>query len=74
MNFAKDGVRDHAEADLAVVAVGWVANTAALELAAAGVELNPRGFVNTNDYLQTSAPNVFAAGDVTGRLMLVPQA
>ena len=25
-------------------------------------------------YLQTSAPHVFAAGDITGRLMLVPQA
>src|SRR5204863_7883066 len=25
-------------------------------------------------FLQTSAPHVFAAGDVTGRLMLVPQA
>ena len=27
-----------------------------------------------DDYLRTSAPHIFAAGDVTGRLMLVPPA
>ena len=42
--------------------------------AAAGVETNPRGYVQVDEYLRTSAPNIFAAGDITGRLMLVPQA
>jgi dihydrolipoamide dehydrogenase len=74
MNFSKDGIRDHAEAAVIVVAVGWVANTATLNLPAAGVELDERGFVQVNDCLQTSAPHIFAAGDITGRLMLVPQA
>lgn len=74
MVFSKDGKRDSAEAALAVVAVGWTADTAGLALASAGVVTNPRGFVQTDTYLQTSAPHVFAAGDVTGRLMLVPQA
>jgi pyruvate/2-oxoglutarate dehydrogenase complex dihydrolipoamide dehydrogenase (E3) component len=74
MNFSKDGARDHAEAAVIVVAVGWVANTASLNLPAAGVDLNERGFVKINEYLQTSTPHVFAAGDITGRLMLVPQA
>jgi len=72
--FSKDGVRDTAEAVLVVVAVGWVADTAGLNLSAAGVETDPRGYVRVDTYLQTSAPNVFAAGDITGRLMLVPQA
>ena len=74
MNFAKDGRRDSAEAALVVVAVGWAADTAALNLAAAGVELNARKFVKVDEYLRTSAPHIFAAGDVTGRLMLVSQA
>jgi pyruvate/2-oxoglutarate dehydrogenase complex dihydrolipoamide dehydrogenase (E3) component len=74
MVFSKDGVRDSTEAALAVIAVGWVADTAGLNLAAAGVETNPRGYVQVDEYLRTSAPNIFAAGDVTGRLMLVPQA
>ena len=33
-----------------------------------------RGYVRVDPYLRTSAPHVFAAGDITGRLMLVPQA
>jgi pyruvate/2-oxoglutarate dehydrogenase complex dihydrolipoamide dehydrogenase (E3) component len=74
MIFSRDGLRDSAEATLAVVAVGWVADTAGLSLAAAGVETNQRGFVRADEYLQTSNPHIFAAGDITGRLMLVPQA
>jgi len=74
MIFSKDGVRSSAEAALAVVAVGWIANTAGMNLAAAGVEIDHRGFVRVDAYLRTSAKNIFAAGDITGRLMLVPQA
>ena len=74
MNFSKHGKRHSAEAALAVVAAGWVANTSGLNLAAAGVVPDDRGFVKVDDYLRTSAPHIFAAGDVTGRLMLVPPA
>jgi dihydrolipoamide dehydrogenase len=74
MNFVKDGRRESAEAELAVVAVGWTAATEDLRLGAAGVETNARGFVGVDSHLRTSAAHIFAAGDVTGRLMLVPQA
>jgi pyruvate/2-oxoglutarate dehydrogenase complex dihydrolipoamide dehydrogenase (E3) component len=57
-----------------VVAAGWVANTSGLNLAAAGVLPDQRGFVKVDDYLRTSAPHIFAAGEVTGHLMLVPPA
>src|SRR4029077_2120016 len=74
MIFSRDGVRDSAEATLAVVAVGWVADTAGLSLASASVETDHRGFVKVEEYLRTSKSHIFAAGDITGRLMLVPQA
>jgi pyruvate/2-oxoglutarate dehydrogenase complex dihydrolipoamide dehydrogenase (E3) component len=74
MLFSKGGVRDSAEATLIVVAVGWVADTAALNLAAAGVEVDSRGYVRVDASLRSSAQHVFAAGDITGRLMLAPQA
>src|SRR5262249_47936042 len=74
MNFSKDGRRDSAEASLAVVAVGWVADTARLGLADVGVELNQRGYVKVDEYLRTTTPHIFAAGDITRRLMLVPEA
>jgi len=74
MWFSKDGKRESAEASLVVTAIGWIAETADLDLAKAGVETNKRGFIGVDEFLRTSAPHVFAAGDVTGRLMLVPQA
>ena len=74
MVFTKDGKRDSAEAALAVVAVGWMADAAGLKLENARVETDPRGYVRVDDCLRTSAPNIFAAGDITGRTMLVPQA
>ncbi|MGX5803439.1 dihydrolipoyl dehydrogenase family protein [Bradyrhizobium sp. Arg314] len=74
MNFTKDGCSESAEGELAVVAVGWTADLAALDLTAAGVDLNARKFVKVDEYMQTSASHIFAAGDVTGQLMLVPQA
>jgi pyruvate/2-oxoglutarate dehydrogenase complex dihydrolipoamide dehydrogenase (E3) component len=74
MVFSKDGARDSAEAALAVVAVGWAADTTGLNLAAAGVETDSRGYVRVDAYLRTAAPHIFAAGDITGRLMLAPQA
>ena len=74
MLFNGDGKRQTAEASLVVVATGWIANTFGLNLEVAGVINNSRGFIGVDDYLQTSAANIFAAGDITGRLMLVPQA
>ena len=56
MNFCKEGKRQSAEAALAVVAAGWAADTAGLNLAAAGVASDHRGFVKVDEYLQTSAP------------------
>jgi dihydrolipoamide dehydrogenase len=74
MAYSKDGQNYSAEATLAVVALGWVANTAGLNLGVACVETDQRGFVRVDAYLRTSAPHIFAAGDITGRLLLVPQA
>jgi pyruvate/2-oxoglutarate dehydrogenase complex dihydrolipoamide dehydrogenase (E3) component len=74
MTFSKGGLRRSVDAALAIVAVGWMADTQGLNLAAAGVEANARGFVAVDRYLKTSAPHIFAAGDITGRLMLAPQA
>src|SRR4051794_10445189 len=74
MSFSKDGNRESVEASVVVSAIGWAAETAELDLAKADVETNKRGFICVDEFLQTSAPHVFAAGDVTGRMMLVPQA
>jgi dihydrolipoamide dehydrogenase len=74
MNFTKDGNRESVEAAVVVSAIGWAAETETLDLARANVETNKRGFICVDEFLKTSAAHVFAAGDVTGRMMLVPQA
>jgi dihydrolipoamide dehydrogenase len=62
------------EAALAVVAAGWVADTAGLALDRAGVQTSRRGYVEVDAQLRTTAPHVFAAGDITGRAMVVHEA
>ena len=50
-----------------LVAVGRAPNTDDLGLEEAGVETDRRGFIVVDDQLRTSAPNVWALGDVNGR-------
>jgi dihydrolipoamide dehydrogenase len=57
------------EADLLLVAVGRGPNTAGLGYDEQGVAMD-RGFVLTNDRLQTNLPNVYAAGDIVPGLQL----
>ncbi|MDQ3492101.1 MAG: NAD(P)/FAD-dependent oxidoreductase [Chloroflexota bacterium] len=61
------------EDQLAVFAVGWPANVEELEPSAGGVRTE-RGRIVVDDTLRTTAANVFAAGDATGRMMLVQSA
>jgi pyruvate/2-oxoglutarate dehydrogenase complex dihydrolipoamide dehydrogenase (E3) component len=49
-----------------LVASGRTPNTHELNLAAAGVDVDQRGFIRVNDRLETTAPGVFAIGDVNG--------
>jgi pyruvate/2-oxoglutarate dehydrogenase complex dihydrolipoamide dehydrogenase (E3) component len=52
--------------DELLVATGRSPVTADLGLAAAGVEITDRGFIQVDDHLRTSADHVWAAGDVAG--------
>ena len=74
MVYGRDGESRAAEAALVVAAVGWQADIENLNLAAAGVDCDARGFIAVDESGRTSAPHIFAAGDVTGRAMLAPQA
>lgn len=49
-----------------LLALGRTPVTAGLGLEAAGVELTGRGFVRVDEHLRTTAPGVYAAGDVAG--------
>ena len=49
-----------------LVAAGRVPNTDWLNLEAAGIETDKRGFIRVNDRLETNVPGVYALGDIKG--------
>lgn len=49
-----------------LVATGRVPNTEELNLRAASVTIDDRGFIQVNGKLETSAPGIYALGDVKG--------
>ncbi len=54
------------EFDALLVAVGRVANTAGYGLEDLGIPVTKARTVETNEFLQTIYPNIYAAGDVAG--------
>ena len=71
--FQRQGQTLTVQAEAVLMAVGWPGNLEALNLPAAGIEQNG-SYIAVNDFLQTSAPHIFAAGDITGKMMLVQSA
>jgi mercury(II) reductase len=66
-----DGEETMITAERVLVAAGRRPNTEGLGLADAGIEVNGRGAIQVDDWLRTTRPGVYAAGDVTGRDMFV---
>src|SRR3954469_21129608 len=62
------------ECDQVLLAIGRMPNTAALHVEKAGVELGAKGEIKADDYSRTSAPHIYAVGDVTDRVQLTPVA
>jgi pyruvate/2-oxoglutarate dehydrogenase complex dihydrolipoamide dehydrogenase (E3) component len=66
LTIAIEGKAQAIEGSDLLVATGRVPNTEALKPAAAGIEVDQRGFIRSNDRLETSAPGVYVLGDVKG--------
>src|SRR5919108_427144 len=49
-----------------LIATGRVPNSDALNLPAAGIQMNDRGFIQVNDRLETTVDGVYALGDIKG--------
>lgn len=52
-------------------AAGRQPNTEHIGLEQVGIEINSKGFIEVNELLETSIPNIYAAGDVIGDNMFV---
>ncbi len=56
------------DVDRVLVAIGRAPVTKGLDPEVAGVDLDERGFIKTDDYLRTTAQHIWSVGDVAGKL------
>ncbi|WP_160714409.1 dihydrolipoyl dehydrogenase [Chitinophaga solisilvae] len=70
----ENGQEQQLEADYVLVAVGRKPYTEGLGLEHTGIAKDPKGFILTNEKLQTTVPHIYAIGDVTGGAMLAHKA
>lgn len=73
LNYQVNQVPVQLRAEAVLMSTGWVGNLSALNLPAAGVEATGN-YVNVDDQFRTTAAHIFAAGDITGKMMLVQSA
>jgi len=64
----------HVECDQVLIAIGRVPLTADLGLDEAGVQVGDNGHILVDEVSRTTADNIYAVGDVTGRIELTPVA
>lgn len=60
--------------DCILVAIGRIPNADQLDLEKAGVQTNSRGYIPSDKFECTNVPNVYALGDVNGKVELTPVA
>ena len=55
--------------DALLVAAGRIPNTDILDVKKGNIDINEKGFVKTNEYLETTAKNTWALGDIAGKYL-----
>jgi dihydrolipoamide dehydrogenase len=69
-----EGKEQRIETDMVLVAVGMKPRSKGIGLEELGVEIDPRGFIKTNEFCETNVKGVYAIGDVSGQPMLAHKA
>ena len=62
----KDGAIVQLEASAILIATGRKPNVNGLNLSAAGIQTNSKGYVAVDEFLKTNVPNIWAIGDING--------
>jgi pyruvate/2-oxoglutarate dehydrogenase complex dihydrolipoamide dehydrogenase (E3) component len=62
----KDGLEEGLEASAILVATGRRSNLEGLNIAAAGIKTDKKGYVAVDEFLKTNVPNIWAIGDING--------
>lgn len=67
LTYQADGVTHRAEGSHILLATGREPATAGLNLPAAGIEVDERGYIPTDDFGRTQVDHIYAIGDVNGK-------
>jgi len=70
----KQGVKSGGTYDHVLVAVGRTPNGRSIGAEAAGVQVDARGFIGSDQQMRTNVPHIFAIGDIRGQPMLAHKA
>lgn len=74
VHLERDGTSRNLEADRILVAVGRKPSLNGIDAKALGIALGPQGEITVDDQMRTTAPHVYAIGDVVGGKMLAHKA
>jgi dihydrolipoamide dehydrogenase len=66
----KDRKKKNLTAETLLIATGRVPNSDILDVKKGGIEIDDRGYIKTNEFLETTAANVWAFGDIAGKYLL----
>ncbi|NJN55745.1 MAG: NAD(P)/FAD-dependent oxidoreductase [Anaerolineae bacterium] len=58
LHYRLDGQKQTVETALVVMAIGWLANAEGLNLGAAGVMTDARGYIAVNKFMQSNVPHI----------------
>lgn len=74
ITLSADGGDSHTGFTHVIYAIGRRPYSMSLNLEAAGVERNAKGYVPSNENESTNVPNIYSLGDVSGKIQLTPVA
>jgi dihydrolipoamide dehydrogenase len=66
---ANTGIPQEFSAQMVMIAVGRRSNADLLKVEKTGVEIDSRGYIRVNDYMETNKKNIYAIGDIDGQQM-----
>ena len=70
LEVASDGNTVDVVSDVLLMATGRIPNTDLLQVTATGVETDDRGFIKTDEFLETGVAGIWALGDIVGKYLL----
>ena len=70
LDLSSEGKTKVVTADALLLATGRIPNTDLVEVENTGVEVDGRGFIKTDEYLQTNVPGIWGLGDILGKYLL----